>query len=148
MHFGGHQERERRAGTENVAGDCGVRRGCGTGPLSGVKQAHCATSLSGRRWRASRARWVNAGRRPRLPNTSNLCFPGVSGEALVIALDLGGFAVSSGAACASGSIEPSHVLLAMGLRDADARVVGAILAWGWETRSSRWTDCWMRSMRP
>jgi len=57
----------------------------------------------------------------RLPNTSNLYFPGVDGEALVIALDLKGFAVSSGAACSSGSVEPSHVLLAMGRPKQEAR---------------------------
>jgi cysteine desulfurase len=58
---------------------------------------------------------------PRLCNTSNLCFEGASGEALVIGLDLAGVAVSSGAACASGTLEPSHVLLAMGLEPELAR---------------------------
>jgi cysteine desulfurase len=58
---------------------------------------------------------------PRLGNTSNLCFPGVDAEALLIALDLEGFAVSVGAACASGTMRPSPVLLAMGVSPADAR---------------------------
>jgi cysteine desulfurase len=53
---------------------------------------------------------------PRVPNTTNIYFDGIEGEALVIALDLKGLAVSTGAACSSGAIEPSHVLLAMGLR--------------------------------
>jgi cysteine desulfurase len=58
---------------------------------------------------------------PRLPNTSNVCFPGVDAEALLIALDLEGFAVSVGAACASGTMRPSPVLLAMGVSTAEAR---------------------------
>jgi cysteine desulfurase len=53
---------------------------------------------------------------PRVPNTTNIYFDGIEGEALVIALDLKGLAVSTGAACSSGAIEPSHVLTAMGLR--------------------------------
>jgi cysteine desulfurase len=58
---------------------------------------------------------VNGGAMPRVPNTTNIFFDGIEGEALVIALDLKGLAVSTGAACASGAIEPSHVLTAMGL---------------------------------
>ena len=54
--------------------------------------------------------------RPRVPNTTNIHFDHIDGEALVIALDLKGLAVSTGAACSSGAIEPSHVLIAMGLR--------------------------------
>jgi cysteine desulfurase len=57
----------------------------------------------------------------RLPNTSNIRFDGIEGEAMVIALDLRGYAVSSGSACSSGAVEPSHVLLAMGLSAEDAR---------------------------
>ncbi len=64
---------------------------------------------------------ANATGAPRLPNTSNLHVPGVRGEALLSALDLEGAAVSHGAACATGSLEPSHVLLAMGLPREDAR---------------------------
>ena len=64
---------------------------------------------------------INGNREIRLPNTSNVYFEGVDGEALVIALDMRGFAVSSGAACSSGSIEPSHVLLAMGFPREQAR---------------------------
>src|SRR5207237_8502745 len=58
---------------------------------------------------------------PRTPNTSNIRFDFIEGEALVIALDLRGFAVSSGAACSSGAVEPSHVLLAIGLAADEAR---------------------------
>jgi cysteine desulfurase len=64
---------------------------------------------------------VNGLRGRRTPNTANLHFDGIDGEALVIALDLGGFAVSTGAACSSGAIEPSHVLVAMGLPAERAR---------------------------
>jgi cysteine desulfurase len=58
---------------------------------------------------------------PRVANTTNITFPGASGESLVIALDLQGIACSTGAACSSGAIEPSHVLLAIGLSDDEAR---------------------------
>jgi cysteine desulfurase len=58
---------------------------------------------------------VNAGEAPRVANTSNISFPGVEAESLLIALDLEGIAVSTGSACSSGTLEPSHVLKAMGL---------------------------------
>ena len=64
---------------------------------------------------------INGGRAPRTPNTANLVFPGVEGEALLIALDLKGLACSTGAACSSGAVEPSHVLTAIGLPAEDAR---------------------------
>jgi cysteine desulfurase len=67
------------------------------------------------------ARAVNGGGGARVPNTSNLLFDSLDGEALVIALDLKGLAVSSGAACSSGASEPSHVLEAMGLSASQAR---------------------------
>ena len=68
----------------------------------------------------------------RLPNTINAAFPGVSGETLVIALDLAGFAVSTGSACASGAVIPSHVIRAMGYGDEEAR--GAVrVSLGWDT---------------
>ncbi|MBV8865915.1 MAG: aminotransferase class V-fold PLP-dependent enzyme, partial [Acidobacteriaceae bacterium] len=64
---------------------------------------------------------VNGSVLHRLPNTSNLLFRGLSGEVLLIALDTAGFAVSTGSACSSGSIEPSHALIAMGRSVAEAR---------------------------
>ena len=68
----------------------------------------------------------------RLPNTVNAAFPGVSGETLVIALDLAGFSVSTGSACASGAVMPSHVIRAMGYAEDEAR--GAIrFSLGWDT---------------
>ena len=65
--------------------------------------------------------WVNAAGSPRTPNTANIGFGGIEGEPLLISLDLKGFAVSSGAACSSGAVEPSHVLLAIGLSREQAR---------------------------
>jgi cysteine desulfurase len=70
------------------------------------------------RIRHSRA---NASGAPRTPNTTNVTFPGIEGEALIIALDLKGLACSTGAACSSGAVEPSHVLTAIGLSAEDAR---------------------------
>src|SRR3979411_1074528 len=64
---------------------------------------------------------VNGEGAPRVPNTSNIYFDSIDGEPMVIALDLKGLAVSTGAACSSGALEPSHVLLAMGLRPDRAR---------------------------
>ena len=64
---------------------------------------------------------INGAGAPRVPTTTNLCFDYIEGEALVIALDLKGLAVSTGAACSSGAIEPSHVLTAMGLPPERAR---------------------------
>jgi cysteine desulfurase len=120
--FGGHQERERRPGTENVPG--AVALGAAA-ELAGRILAAESERLAGLRdrfentvlGRISGAR-INGARWSRVPNTSNLQFDGVDGEALVIALDLRGFAVSTGAACSSGAIAPSHVLTAIGL-DAD-----------------------------
>ncbi len=64
---------------------------------------------------------MNGGAVPRTPNTCNMLFPGVESESLVIALDLQGIACSAGAACSSGATDPSHVLEAIGLSNADAR---------------------------
>jgi cysteine desulfurase len=116
--FGGKQERGRRAGTESVtlAAAFGVAVGLDRPDLSALRD---------RLERGILARvpdtHVNAAAGARLPNTTNIRFQGISAESLVIALDLRGFAVSTGAACSSGSVEPSHVLLAMGLTPAEAR---------------------------
>jgi len=64
---------------------------------------------------------ANAKGAPRTPNTTNCTFPGIEGEALIIALDLKGLACSTGAACSSGAIEPSHVLTAIGMPPEEAR---------------------------
>jgi cysteine desulfurase len=65
--------------------------------------------------------WVNSARAARVPNTTNMTFPFIEGEAMVISLDLKGIACSTGAACSSGAVEPSHVLTAIGLPPEDAR---------------------------
>lgn len=122
---GGRHERERRAGTENVPGAIALGRAA---ELAAAGLMQEAGRLAGLRDRLEQAilehvprTFVNGAGAPRLPNTSNLCFEAIEGEAMVIALDLKGFAVSSGSACSSGAVAPSHVLLAMGLSREDAR---------------------------
>lgn len=123
--FGGHHERERRPGTENVPGAAAF--GCAA-ELAGVHLESELPRLSALRDRLESAileriphTGLNGNRARRTPNTTNLYFDCLEGEALVIALDLRGFAVSSGAACSSGAVEPSHVLLAIGLAADRAR---------------------------
>jgi cysteine desulfurase len=120
--FGGHHERDRRPGTENVAGIAALGHAA---ELAAARLAEDSERLCALRDRLENAvldrlpgTGVNGSRWNRIPNTSNLYFDGIDGEALVIALDLRGFAVSTGAACSSGAIAPSHVLTAIGL-DAD-----------------------------
>jgi cysteine desulfurase len=124
MH-GGHHERDRRAGTENVAGIVGL--GCAaelaslrladyaekTRALRDLLESEITSRIAGVR--------INGDKDLRLPNISNMSFPGLDGESLLIALDLKGIAVSTGSACSSGSLEPSHVLTAMGLAREEVR---------------------------
>ena len=122
---GGSQERGRRAGTENVAGIVGM--------AAAAKAAFAEMTESGARKRALTelffgllreelpAVYRNGSETARLPGHLNLCFPGVSAELLLILLDQAGIAASAGAACASGALEPSHVLLAMGRSAKEAR---------------------------
>lgn len=125
MHGGSH-ERRRRAGTENVPGIVGLGEACtvarewiaDSGPeaLRGLRdrlESNLLRSLSGAT--------VHGAAVHRLPNTCSVRFEGVNAEELVIALDMKGLAISGGSACQSGAIEPSHVLQAMGLTDAEAR---------------------------
>ncbi len=124
--YGGSHERQRRAGTENLPGIVGLGKaaevakqwleGGGPAEMSAMRDRLQATVVG-----AMEDVGVNGLGAPRVPNTTNLWFDHVEGEALVIALDLKGLAVSSGAACSSGAIEPSHVLLAMGLPHQRAR---------------------------
>jgi cysteine desulfurase len=118
--YGGHHERDRRAGTENVPGAVAL----GAAASLGTDWSDVAP-LRDRLERGILERipqcWVNGSRVHRLPNTTNICFEGIEGEPMVIALDLGGYGVSSGSACSSGAVEPSHVLLALGLCREDAR---------------------------
>lgn len=122
LQLGGKHERERRAGTEDVPAAVAFARAmelCAEekpAPVEAMRDCFEAEVLA-----SDLPVKVNGSQTARLPNTSNLTFPGVSGEAMVIALDMAGIAVSSGSACSSGSIEPSHVLLAMGLSRDEAR---------------------------
>jgi cysteine desulfurase len=116
---GGKHERNRRAGTENVPALVGM----------GVAARLALTKIAGEAVRVSALRdrlenailsavagtAVNGARQPRVPNTTNISFDRVEAESLLIALDLEGVAVSTGLACSSGTLEPSHVLRAMGL---------------------------------
>ncbi len=126
MIHGGRHERGRRAGTENVAGIVGLGKAAelARAGLSNGEAAHMA-ELRDRIERTILGQTdgvgVNSAGAPRVPNTTNIWFEGIEGEALVIALDLKGVAVSTGAACSSGTIEPSHVLTAMGLSPEHAR---------------------------
>jgi cysteine desulfurase len=120
LFFGGSHERQRRAGTENVAGIVGLGRASElaydalrNGTMDGVAALRDRLEQSVMAGVEDCA--VNAGSVPRVPNTTNLQFDYLEGEALVIALDLKGLAVSGGSACMSGASEPSHVLTSMGL---------------------------------
>jgi cysteine desulfurase len=123
--YGGHHERDRRAGTENVAGAVGLGRAAQwiieNGPAEWAHEA----ALRDRLEQAVLARipdsHVNGAGAPRVPNTSSMRFDGIDSDALLISLDLKGFAVSSGSACSSGATEPSHVLLAIGLTNEQSR---------------------------
>jgi len=126
LFYGGRHERSRRAGTENVPGIVALGKAAEI-----AKQAFDRgdeEKMSAMRDRLEQGilaqvdeAGVNGEGAPRVPNTSNIHFDHIEGEALVIALDLKGLAVSTGAACSSGAIEPSHVLLAMGMKPERAR---------------------------
>lgn len=115
---GGAQERNRRAGTENLAGISGM--------AAALKEAVANLEKNMKREAALRDRLIagltkvehsrlNGDRVSRLPNNVNICFEGVEGESLLLLLDAKGICASSGSACTSGSLDPSHVLLALGL---------------------------------
>ncbi len=126
MLYGGRHERSRRAGTENLPGIVGLgkaaemaRVGFDDGSVAKI------VALRDRLQRGIVDQvdqiGVNSGSAPRVPNTTNIYFDCIEGEAMVIALDLKGLSVSTGAACSSGAVEPSHVLTAMGLSADRAR---------------------------
>jgi cysteine desulfurase len=124
MH-GGHSERDRRPGTEDVAAIAGMGKAAELARTGLREESERIRGLRDRLERDLLAQvpqsWVNSARAPRVPNTSNLTFPFIEGESMVIALDLKGIACSTGAACSSGAVEPSHVLIALGLAPEDAR---------------------------
>jgi cysteine desulfurase len=126
MHYGGSHERSRRAGTENVPGIIALgkaaevaKEALDRGDLT--QMAAMRDRLQEQILAEVESIGVNGEGAPRVPNTTNIHFDYIEGEALVIALDLKGLAVSTGAACSSGAIEPSHVLTAMGLPPDQAR---------------------------
>jgi cysteine desulfurase len=123
--YGGHHQRGFRPGTENVAGIVGLGKAAEVARNSLASDAQRISTLRdklerGLLERVPHAR-VNGGLAPRTPNTTNIMFAGIEGEALVIALDLKGLACSVGAACSSGAVEPSHVLTAIGLSQEEAK---------------------------
>ena len=124
LFFGGRHERDRRPGTENVPGIVGLGKAA---ELAMENLGADAARLAALRDRFESALLalpgvrVNGSARERVPNTSNLLFEAAGGESLVIALDLQGVMCSSGAACSSGAVEPSHVLTAIGLTPDQAR---------------------------
>ncbi len=123
--YGGHHQRGLRPGTENVAGIVGLGKAAELAKKLLEPDAIHVGALRddlerGLLQRVPESR-VNASTAMRIPNTTNLLFPGVDGEALLIALDLKGLSCSTGSACSSGAVEPSHVLTAIGLSAAEAR---------------------------
>jgi len=123
--YGGHHERDRRAGTENVPGIVGLGKAA---ELAGEHLEGDALRVAALRNRFEESLLssvplasLNGDVQQRVPGTTNISFEGIEGEGFVIALDLRGVACSTGAACSSGSIEPSHVLAAIGKRKEQAR---------------------------
>ncbi len=116
---GGGQERRRRAGTENVPGIVGFGAACAASEADLEARGARLGALRDRLWTFIQSKIpdvrLNGSPEHRLRHTLNVSFEGANGEALVEALDLEGIAVATGAACASGSTDPSHVLLAMGI---------------------------------
>jgi cysteine desulfurase len=116
---GGKHERNRRGGTENVPGIAGMgvaaRLAKAKLDVNGGRIGALRDRLEAGILAAVQGTIVNGARAPRVPNTTNISFDGVEAESLLIALDLEGFAVSTGSACSSGTLEPSHVLRAMNL---------------------------------
>ena len=126
LFYGGRHERSRRAGTENVPGIVGLGRAAQLAKAAldrgdDKNMAAMRDRLQQGILAQVEEAGVNGDGAARVPNTTNIHFDHIDGEALVIALDLKGVAVSTGAACSSGAIEPSHVLIAMGLRPDQAR---------------------------
>ncbi len=122
---GGHHERHRRAGTENVAAIVGLGRAVELALVEMEEEAHRQATLRERLWEgiAASVEGVRRNGHPAqaLPGTLNVCFEYIEGESIILSLDMKGVAVSSGSACTSDVLEPSHVLLAMGVPPAIAQ---------------------------
>jgi cysteine desulfurase len=126
LFYGGRHERSRRAGTENVPGIVALGKAAelaieGFERGDDKKMSFLRDRLQQGILAQMEDAGVNGDGAPRVPNTTNIYFDHIEGESLVIALDLKGLAVSTGSACSSGAIEPSHVLTAMGLSAGRAR---------------------------
>lgn len=125
VQYGGSHERGRRPGTENVPGIVGLGAAAALAEKSlaaeGARLAALRDRLEAEVLRRIEHCRINGRGAPRAPNTTSIRFDRVEGEALLIALDLRGCAVSSGAACSSGAVEPSHVLIAAGLDRGQAK---------------------------
>jgi cysteine desulfurase len=133
---GGGQELGRRSGTENVAAIAGF--GAAAEEVSRANESeHLAALRDAFEAKLKRVAQpvIFAGGVKRLPNTSNIAIPGLSAETALIALDLDGIAVSSGAACSSGKVKSSHVLSAMGV-DGDLARGGLRVSFGWTSKES------------
>ena len=119
VQHGGEHERRRRAGTENVPGIVGFGRAVEVRARDMDAEAARVTALRNRLWEGVRARvpdvQLNGHPTERLPGTCNMCFKNVESESIVLGLDLKGIGVSAGSACTSGNVEPSYVLVAMGV---------------------------------
>lgn len=122
---GGFQERERRAGTENVAGIVGFGKACEIAKRDmdtvAARMRRLRDALQSGILERIPESFVNGAQAERLPHLLNIRFAGVEGESVVLALDVEGVAVSSGSTCSSGAVEASHVLLAMGQTHAEAQ---------------------------
>ena len=119
IQHGGEHERRRRAGTENVPGIVGLGKAVEVRARDMKTEAEAVSALRDCMWEGIRARVpevrLNGHPTERLPGTANICYRNVESESIVLALDLKGIAVSAGSACTAGSVEPSHVLVAMGV---------------------------------
>jgi cysteine desulfurase len=119
VQHGGEHERRRRAGTENVPGIVGFGKAVDVRARDMAEEAVRVTALRDRLWEGVRARVpdvrLNGHPTARLPGTASICYRHVESESIVLGLDLRGIAVSAGSACTSGNVEPSYVLVAMGV---------------------------------
>jgi cysteine desulfurase len=119
IQHGGEHERRRRAGTENVPGIVGLGKAVEIRGRDMKAEGERVSALRDRMWDGIRARVpdvrLNGHPTERLPGTANICYRNVESESIVLGLDLKGIAVSAGSACTAGSVEPSHVLVAMGV---------------------------------
>ncbi len=124
MLVGGGHEQNRRAGTENIVSIVGFAKACELASARMAEDENKVSALSEQLYAGLKEKVedfrVNGSMQNRLPNTLNLSFPGLDGEAIIVGLDMEGIAVASGSACTSGATEPSHVLMALGISEREA----------------------------